>query len=225
MKQILKFLTIITASHFIAFLAHADIGDDGLDNDREVILETRDSESDSDSDNKEDQIRIIDGLFRVTQDLINANDYVCGSVNIQVQGDWKIKSVKVHEGTIQNQFQFRDNGRSTFKPKFENTRFIQVKQATGYTDTARTYVFTHPIDVDVTLVQIDGANETTYRVQKGTCNAVQLGKVKMKFLDGIDLPYFIRQSERDDQTWFVHSIRSEYYTPANILIPSNIVSD
>lgn len=150
-----------------------------------------------------------------------ANDHLCGSLNIQIPGDMSIHSVLMKQGSIQNQFQYQYVEEGLYVPKEENTKILEIRQLTGFLPISRAYPLSYPIDIELTLSQPGGINKTTYIVQKGTCNSLQAGRVKAELKEGNPLDYHVQDSELDDQmTPFLHGRHTEFYTPAHLIIPA-----
>ena len=156
--------------------------------------------------------------------MAQANDYLCGTLSIQVPEGYRIQTVEVRHGSIQNQEYFvQEEGGSFFHPNEFGTQSLLIKQGTGFLSYSRLYLRSYPIDFDLTLT--DGQYESSYTITKGTCNAVQLGRVSLEHNGGQPLAYHLIQSQRDDVTWAVHGIDSAYFTPAFLTIPISSSSD
>ena len=164
-----------------------------------------------------------ESFAEVLSEQLEANDYLCGSLTVQVPYDWKIVNVRVNQGSIQNQFQFSqdDSDSSLYLPK-ENKQggnLLQIRQSTGISGYSRTYVTSYPIDIDLTLAQDGLFNEVTYRITKNVCNAIQVGDVEVTHTSGNPVNYKLINSEQDDTTGLVHKLSSRFYTPAYLVLP------
>ena len=171
---------------------------------------------------------LIDTTVDVTNAAIEAtqaNDYLCGSLVVQLADGWKIIEIGLEQGTIQNQFQFRKTNAEDefYKPIGLGDNLLHVRQSTGYTHVSRVYLKSYSIDFVLTIAQDAGINEVTYRVQKSVCNGYKVGSVEMTHIRGNEVASHIQQSEQDDTTWKVHWLSSRFFTPAYLLIPAPVL--
>ncbi len=157
----------------------------------------------------------------------STNDYLCGSLILQLTSGWFIQSLFLKHGTIQNQFQFEpvSGGKKRFRPTGFGNTLLHVRQPTGYLAYSNLYPSGYPIDFLLTVVQAGGVNETSFRIRKKTCNIAALGEVELSQLTGNPLSYHLQNSERDDTTTIFHWFDSAFFTPAYLVMPAPQASD
>ena len=166
-------------------------------------------------------LNVLNSALTIVRETL-ANDYLCGSLVIQVPHDWKIVNVRVNYGSIQNQFQFSQDPDDSdlYFPNDFGGNLLEIRQSTGILISSRLYPLNYPIDIDLKLAQKGQFNEVSYRVTKRVCNFLQVGGVEVTHTDGNPVHYNIINPVQDDTTWIIHRLNSCYFTPAYLLIPA-----
>ncbi|KEQ19532.1 hypothetical protein [Endozoicomonas numazuensis] len=152
----------------------------------------------------------------------SANDYFCGSVNVMLVEGWEITSVKVTNGSIQNQFQFKQSriDRSIFRPNGYSTNLLQIRQLTGYVSMANIYWSANPIDFTLSMKHKKSAQVLQFRIQKEVCSLSRVGSVLVEQLTSENVRWLIKNSVLDDQGRRVGWAHNAFFTPAYVIIPS-----
>ncbi|WP_422139046.1 hypothetical protein [Endozoicomonas sp. ALC020] len=169
---------------------------------------------------------LMPGDYGLTEESITkpyqANDFLCGSIIVEVKDGWSIEQVRLNKGTIQNQFQFAEQQtKELFFPTQLGGGLLHVRQSTGVNEFTRLYPFSDPVDFELTVSQAGQVNQTKYRITKGICSEIKLGEVKVELKEGNDISYYVQPVVQDDTTGrFWQAWRFEYYTPAYMVIPS-----
>ncbi|WP_153301616.1 hypothetical protein [Endozoicomonas arenosclerae] len=152
----------------------------------------------------------------------SANDYLCGSVNVMLAEGWDILKLKITNGSIQNQFQFKQSriDRSVFRPNGYSTNLLQVKQLTGYVSLANIYWSVNPIDFTISLKNRKSSKILQFRIQKEVCSLTQVGPVLVEQLTSEDVRWLVKNSVLDDQARRVGWAHNAFFTPAYVILPS-----
>ena len=157
-------------------------------------------------------------LSQLTRLLPVANDYVCGMMTVSLEDGWYIDSVIVNQGSIQNDSQFEHIGDNIFIPKNRGlTNLLMVKQTTGWTTAANSYVLENPVDFYLTVS--DGREMSTLNLQKSSCTLYSYGKASVSVVKGDEVQSCVTNAGTDTKVSTLTAITSAYGKPALVRIP------
>lgn len=147
-----------------------------------------------------------------------SNNYLCGSIAVSMNEGWYIQSIDLKHGSLQNTFMFNKLSDTIYSPKYP-TNITIIKQDTHWR-VSDISLQTIPLEFNLTIT--NGDHTSTFYVKKDACTNYNLGKALVKLEYGENLPFMLKNSQANPESYTLSSIlTSAFASPAMLIIPSN----